>query len=58
MEYLFYRTPIVSNKNKEVLVRIAYNAQMAKQAAKKAVKEELEKKGEDLHKKLDNLLGW
>lgn len=48
----------VSNNNKEVLVRIAYNAQMAKQAAKQAVKEELEKKGEELHKKLDNLLGW
>ena len=48
----------VSNNNKEVLVRIAYNAQMAKQAAKQAVKQELEKKGEELHKKLDNLLGW
>lgn len=47
-----------SNKNKEVLVRIAYNAEMAKQAAKQAVKEDLEKKGEELHKKLDNLLGW
>jgi hypothetical protein len=48
----------VSNKNKEVLIRVAYNAQMAKQAAKQAVKQELEKKGEELHKKLDNLLGW
>lgn len=28
-----YRT--LSNKNKEVLVRIAYNSQMAKEAAKK-----------------------
>ena len=43
------------NKNKEVLLRIAYNASMAKQAAKKAVRE---KKGDELHKKLDNLLGW
>ena len=51
-----YRT--VSNKNKEVLVRIAYNAEMAKAAAKQAVREELEKKGEDLHNKLDKLLGW
>ena len=51
-----YRT--VSNKNKEVLVRIAYNAEMAKAAAKQAVREELEKKGEDLHNKLDQLLGW
>lgn len=51
-----YRT--VSNKNKEVLVRIAYNAAMAKAAAKQVVREELEKKGEDLHNKLDQLLGW
>lgn len=51
-----YRT--VSNRNKEVLVRIAYNAAMAKAAAKQAVREELEKKGEDLHNKLDQLLGW
>lgn len=48
----------VKNKNKEVLLRIAYNAAMAKQAAKKAVREELEKKGGELHQKLDNLLGW
>lgn len=51
-----YRT--LSNKNKEVLVRIAYNGQMAKAAAKKAARQELEKKGEDLQKKLDKLLGW
>lgn len=52
----FYRT--VKNGNKEVLVRIAYNAEMAKEAAKKAVREDLEKKGEQLHGKLDQLLGW
>lgn len=51
-----YRT--LSNKNKEVLVRIAYNSDMAKKAAKKAVKEDLEKKGDELHNKLDELLGW
>ena len=51
-----YRT--LSNKNKEVLVRIAYNSDMAKKAAKKAIKEDLEKKGDDLHNKLDGLLGW
>lgn len=51
-----YRT--VSNKNKEVLVRIAYNAAMAKAAAKNAIKENLEKRGDELHKKLDKLLGW
>lgn len=51
-----YRTK--QNKNKEVLVRIAYNGAMAKAAAKKAVRGDLEKKGEDLQKKLDELLGW
>lgn len=51
-----YRT--LSNKNKEVLVRIAYNSDMAKKVAREAVKKDLEKKGDDLHKKLDELLGW
>lgn len=51
-----YRT--LSNKNKEVLVRIAYNSQMAKEAAKKAIRKDLERKGDDLHKQLDELLGW
>jgi hypothetical protein len=46
------------NKNKEVLVRIAYSQEMAKEAAKKAAREDLEKKGEELHNKLDQLLGW
>lgn len=50
-----YRT--LSNKNKEVLVRIAYNGEMAKAAAKKAMREDLEKSGSNLHKKLDALLG-
>ena len=48
----------VSNKNKEVLIRIAYNASMAKAAAKKVVREDLEKRGDNLHEKLDELLGW
>ena len=51
-----YRT--LKNKNKEVLVRIAYNSEMAKKAALKAVKEDLEKKGDELHNQLDELLGW
>ena len=46
------------NKNKEVRVYIAYNSKMAKAAAKKAIREELEKKGENLQKKLDEILGW
>jgi len=51
-----YRT--LANKNKEVLIRIAYNGDIAKALAKKAIREDLEKKGDDLHKKLDELLGW
>lgn len=48
----------LSNKNKEVLVRIAYNSDMAKKVAKEAVKKDLEKRGDELHNKLDELLGW
>lgn len=48
----------LSNKNKEVLVRIAYNSDMAKKVAKEAVKKDLEKRGDGLHNKLDELLGW
>lgn len=51
-----YRT--LKNKNKEVLVRIAYNSAMAKAAVKKTIREDLEKRGDGLHEKLDNLLGW
>lgn len=47
-----------SKGNQEVLVRIAYNSQMAKDAAKKAVREELEKKGQNLHEQLDKVLGF
>lgn len=48
----------LKNKNKEVLVRIAYNGDMAKKAAKNAVHQDLEKRGDELHNKLDELLGW
>lgn len=51
-----YRT--LSNKNKEVLVRIAYNGDMAKKVAKEAIRKDLEQRGDDLHNKLDELLGW
>ncbi|MDR1595100.1 MAG: hypothetical protein LBS43_11560 [Prevotellaceae bacterium] len=51
-----YRTK--SNKNKEVLVRIAYNSKMALEAAKSAIRQDLEKKGEDLHEQLDKVLGF
>ena len=49
---------VKSNKNKEVLVRIAYNGAMAKAAAKRAIQEELSEKSEEIHKKLDEILGW
>ena len=51
-----YRT--LPNKNKEVLVRVAYNSKMAKAAAKAAIKDSLENESEDLQKKLNELLGW
>lgn len=51
-----YRT--LPNKNVQVLVRIAYNSDMAKKVAKDAIKKDLEKKGDELHNKLDELLGW
>lgn len=47
-----------NGNNREVLVRIAYSQEMAKAAAKKAVKKELEQRGDSLHSKLDTLLGW
>lgn len=51
-----YRTK--ANKNKEVLVRLVYNEKMAREAAKRAIKQELEAKGQDLHKQLDTVLGF
>ena len=51
-----YRT--LDNKNKEVLVRIAYSGDAAKKIAKEAVRKDLEQRGENLHNKLDKLLGW
>lgn len=49
---------VLGNKNREVMVRIAYNSEMAKQAVKQAVREELKKKGENLHEQLDKALGF
>lgn len=48
----------LKNKNYEVMVMIMYNGEMAIQGAKKAAKEELEKRGDDLSKELDKLLGF
>lgn len=49
---------VLRNKNKEVLVRIAYNNEMAKAAAKAAARKQLEDRGDQLQQKLDELLGW
>lgn len=49
---------VVNGNNREVLVRVAYSMDMAKAAAKKAVKKDLEQRGDALHEKLDQLLGW
>lgn len=51
-----YRT--LKNGNKEVMVRIAYNGEMAKKLAKDAIRKQLAKEGEEKQKKLDELLGW
>lgn len=48
----------LKNHNKEVMVRIAYNGEMAKEAAKKAIRQDLEKKGQNLHDQLDKALGF
>jgi len=49
---------VKKNGNKEVLVRLAYSTETAKQAAKKIIQEELEKKGKDLHEQLNKALGF
>lgn len=49
---------VVNGNKRQVLVRIAYSMNLAKSVAKKAIKEDLEKRGEELHGKLDELLGW
>ncbi len=49
---------VVNGNNREVLIRIAYSQGMAKVVTKKAVKKELEVRGDSIHNKLDDLLGW
>lgn len=48
----------LNNGNKEVMVRIAYNGDMAKKLAKDVIRKQLAEEGEDMQKKLDDLLGW
>ena len=47
---------VLKNGNTEVLIRLAYNGEMAKEIVKKAVRDELEKKGANLHEQLDKAL--
>lgn len=49
---------VVNGNNREVLVRIAYSQAMARSVAKKALRTEMEQRGDSLHGKLDELLGW
>ena len=48
----------LDNKNTVVQIHIAYNGAMAKEAAKKAVRQDLESKGQKLHDQLDKALGF
>lgn len=48
---------VKKGKNKEVRVMIAYNSQMALEAAKAVVKEQLEAKSDNLHEQLDKVFG-
>lgn len=43
------------NKNKEVRVVISYNTEMATEMAKRLIRQELEKKGEQLRSKFDQI---
>ena len=47
----------VNKRNKEVRVLIFYNAEMAKQAAEAAMREDLKKRGDGLIDKVNGLLG-
>lgn len=49
---------VLNNKNREVLVRLAFNHNMAMESAKKIVRKDLEEKGNKLHDQLDKVLGW
>lgn len=46
------------NGNKEVRVMVMYNADMAKAAAKQAIREDMDKRGDKLANKLDEILGY
>jgi flagellar biosynthesis/type III secretory pathway protein FliH len=49
---------VLENKNREVMVRLAYDGEAAMDITKKVVRDELEKKGQKLHEQLDQVLGF
>lgn len=49
---------VLNNKNREVMVRLAYDGSAALEVTKKVVRAELEKKGQQLHDQLDQVLGF
>jgi len=49
---------VMKNKNKEVLVRLAYNTKVAMDDAKEPIRQKLEEKGEKLQGDLNKLLGF
>ncbi len=49
---------ILNNKNREVMVRLAYDGAAALEVTKRVVRAELEEKGLQLHNQLDQVLGF
>lgn len=49
---------IKTTKKQEVLVRCAYNEKMAREVAKRVIRQELEAKGQNLHEQLNKVLGF
>ena len=47
---------VLENNNREVMVRLAYNGETAKEVTKNIVREELAKKGQKLHSQLEQVL--
>ena len=48
---------VLKNGNREVMVRLAYSGDMAKENVKQAIRKDLEKRGDELQGKLDKILG-
>ena len=49
---------ILNNKNREVMVRLAYDGAAALEVTKRVVRAELDEKGLQLHNQLDQVLGF